>query len=236
MRPNEILQLKWSDVSINITDTKETRRFSGYSRSGVRTPKQGRMRSVNGPVGEGWKVEGDIEKLGFPVVQTNTSSETPIQGKRSECPLSQHSITKRLTQVLEETDLRRNLMKVEDISLSTHPDTSTLPWDYRMDWISIYSPNNLELPPHTLTRLTPHSSRDKHRDYSGYVLLKTLEQDLIKDIPYTTKQTPKKTHWVLMLDLVLLTSHQKSNILNKYIQVILHTRTSGNIDLVPWYV
>ena len=39
MRPNEILQLKWSDVSINITTQRKIRKCSGYSRSEVKTQR-----------------------------------------------------------------------------------------------------------------------------------------------------------------------------------------------------
>lgn len=66
MRPSEILKLKWGDVSINITDTKENQKIYRILKVRTENSKTGRMRSVNGPVGRRLeRLKETYEKLGF---------------------------------------------------------------------------------------------------------------------------------------------------------------------------
>ena len=194
MRPNEILQLKWSDVSINITDTRKIRKCPGYSRSEVKTQRLDGWGPWMDQWVEGWKGWRRLMKSWVsPVLQTNTSSRTSSQEEGDECPLSNIVFTKKLSQVLEETGLKKELDEVEDTSLFTPPDTSTHPeiteWiEYPSTLQTTWNFHHIHWPD-----LLPHSSRDKHReDYSGYVSTQNIRTGPgLRIYLYTTKQTPK---------------------------------------------
>ncbi len=182
MRPNEILQLKWSDVSINITDTKENQKVFRILKVRSENSKTGRMRSVNGPVGRRLeRLKETYEKLGFfcgpdQYIFRNTHPRK----KGQNVPYHNIVFTKRLTQVLEETGLKKELDESgRHISL----------YSSRHFYTTLRLQNGLNI--HLLSKQLGTSTSYIDSTYShiqvetnteritqGMSLLKTLEQDL----------------------------------------------------------
>ena len=182
MRPNEILQLKWSDVSINISDTKENQKVFRILKVRSENSKTGRMRSVNGPVGRRLeRLKETYEKLGFSCNPDQYIFKNTHPRKKGEnVPYHNNVFTKRLSKVLEETGLKKELDESgRHISL----------YSSRHFYTTLRLQNGLNI--HLLSKQLGTSTTYIDQTYShiqvetntekitqGMSLLKTLEQDL----------------------------------------------------------
>ena len=182
MRPSEILKLKWSDVSINITDTKENQKIYRILKVRSENSKTGRMRSVNGPVGRRLeRLKETYEKLGFTCDPDQYIFKNTHPKKKGEnVPYHNIVFTKRLTQVLEETGLKKELDKSgRHISL----------YSSRHFYTTLRLQNGLDI--HLLSKQLGTSTGYIDETYShiqvetnteritqGMSLLKTLEKEL----------------------------------------------------------
>ena len=182
MRPNEILQLKWSDISINITDTKENQKIFRILKVRSENSKTGRMRSVNGPVGRRLeRLKETYEKLGFPCSPDQFIFKNTHPRKKGEnVPYHNNVFTKRLSKVLKETGLKKEL--------DESGRTITL-YSSRHFYTTLRLQNGLNI--HLLSKQLGTSTTYIDKTYShiqvetnteritqGMSLLRTLEQDL----------------------------------------------------------
>ena len=182
MRPSEILKLKWGDVSINITDTKENQKIYRILRVKSENSKTGRMRSVNGPVGRRLeRLKETYEKLGFECGPDQYIFRNTHPKKKGEnVPYHNVVFTKRLSQVLEETGLKKEL--------DESGRTITL-YSSRHFYTTMRLQNGLDI--HLLSKQLGTSTNYIDKTYShiqvetnteritqGMTLLKTLEQEL----------------------------------------------------------
>jgi len=181
MRPNEILQLKWSDVSINITDTKENQKIYRILKVRSENSKTGRRRSVNGPVGRRLeRLKETYEKLGFSCGPDQYIFKNTHPRKKGEnVPYNKVVFTKRLSQVLEETGLKKELDESgRHISLySSRHFYTTLRLQNGLD-IHLLS-KQLGTSTHYIDKTYSHIQVETNteRITQGMTLLKTLEQD-----------------------------------------------------------
>ena len=182
MRPSEILKLKWSDVSINITDTKENQKIYRILKVRSENSKTGRMRSVNGPIGRRLeRLKKTYEKLGFTCSPDQYIFKNTHPKKKGEnVPYHNVVFTKRLSQVLEETGLKKELDETgRHISL----------YSSRHFYTTMRLQNGLDI--HLLSKQLGTSTSYIDETYShiqvetntdritkGMSLLKTLEQEL----------------------------------------------------------
>ena len=182
MRPSEILKLKWSDVSINITDTKENQKIYRILKVRSENSKTGRMRSVNGPIGRRLeRLKKTYEKLGFTCSPDQYIFKNTHPKKKGEnVPYHNIVFTKRLSQVLEETGLKKELDETgRHISL----------YSSRHFYTTMRLQNGLDI--HLLSKQLGTSTSYIDETYShiqvetntdritkGMSLLKTLEQEL----------------------------------------------------------
>ena len=182
MRPSEILRLKWGDVSINITDTKENQKIYRILKVRSENSKTGRMRSVNGPVGRRLeRLKETYEKLGFTCSPDQYIFKNTHPKKKGEnVPYHNIVFTKRLSEVLEETGLKEEL--------DESGRTITL-YSSRHFYTTLRLQNGLDI--HLLSKQLGTSTNYIDRTYShiqvetnteritqGMSLLKTLEQEL----------------------------------------------------------
>jgi len=182
MRPSEILKLKWGDVSINITDTKENQKIYRILKVQTENSKTGRMRSVNGPVGRRLqRLRETYEKLGFDCSPDQyIFKNTHPRQKGENVPYRNFSFTKRLSEVLKEVGLEEDLKK--------SGRTITL-YSSRHFYTTLRLQNGLDI--HLLSRQLGTSTKYIDETYShiqvetnteritqGMSLLKTMEQDL----------------------------------------------------------
>ena len=113
MRPMELLKLKWGDISINITDTKENQKIYRIIKVRSENSKTGRMRSVNGPVGRRFeRLKKTYEKLGFECgPDTFVFRNTHPRMKGENVPYKKSMFSKRLVDLLMESGLKEDLDK-----------------------------------------------------------------------------------------------------------------------------
>jgi len=111
MRPNELLQLKWSDVSINITDSEEDKRVFRILKVRTENSKTGKMRSVNGPVGRRLeRLKETYESLGFECGPDQYIFKNTHPRKKGEnVPYYKTSFTDKLDKVLIESGIQKSL-------------------------------------------------------------------------------------------------------------------------------
>ena len=115
MRPKEILGLKWGDVSVNISDTKENQKIFRLLRVKSENSKTGKMRSVNGPVGRRLeRLRKSYEDIGMECGPENYIFRNPTWKRQDKnVPYNQIVFKKRLDKVLEETGIQNELDKTE---------------------------------------------------------------------------------------------------------------------------
>ena len=115
MRPKELLTLKWGDVSINITDTKEQQKTHRLLKVRTENSKTGKMRSVNGPVGRRLeRLKKSYEDLGMECGPEHYIFRNPTYRKQDKnSPYHQVVFTNRLNKVLEETGIQEELDKTQ---------------------------------------------------------------------------------------------------------------------------
>lgn len=113
MRPKEMLGLKWGDVTINISDTKENQKIFRLLKVKSENSKTGKMRSVNAPVGRRLeRLKRSYEKLGMECGPEHYIFRNPTWKRQGEnTPYHQKVFTDRLNKVLEETGLQDELSK-----------------------------------------------------------------------------------------------------------------------------
>ena len=111
MRPKELLGLKWGDVSINISDTKENQKIFRLLKVKSENSKTGKMRSVNGPVGRRLeRLKKTYEDLGMTCNPDEYIFRNPTWlRQKKNVPYGQVVFTKRLEKVLKETGLQEQL-------------------------------------------------------------------------------------------------------------------------------
>ncbi len=113
MRPKELLTLKWGDVSVNISDTKEQQQTHRLLKVRVENSKTGRMRSVNGPVGRRLeRLRKSYEDIGMECGPEHFIFRNPTWERQTKnIPYHQKVFTDRLNVVLKETGLQEILDK-----------------------------------------------------------------------------------------------------------------------------
>lgn len=113
MRPKEMLGLKWGDVTINISDTKENQKIFRLLKVKSENSKTGKMRSVNAPVGRRLeRLKRSYENLGMECGPEHYIFRNPTWKRQGEnTPYHQKVFTDRLNKVLEETGLQDELSK-----------------------------------------------------------------------------------------------------------------------------
>lgn len=182
MRPSEILKLKWGDVSINITDTKENQKIYRIIKVRTENSKTGRMRSVNGPVGRRFeRLKKTYEKMGFDCSQDQyIFKNTHPRMKGENTPYHNSVFSKKLSEVLKGSGLQEELDKDgRRITL----------YSSRHFYTTLRLQNGLDI--HLLSKQLGTSTRYIDETYShiqvetnteritqGMTLLKTLEQEL----------------------------------------------------------
>ena len=115
MRPKEILGLKWGDVSVNISDTKENQKIFRLLKVKSENSKTGRGRSVNGPVGRRLeRLRKSYEDIGMECGPEHYIFRNPTWERQDKnVPYNQVVFKKRLDKVLEETGIQNELNKTE---------------------------------------------------------------------------------------------------------------------------
>ncbi len=113
MRPKELLTLRWEDISINITDTKEQQQTHRLLKVRTENSKTGKMRSVNGPVGRRLKrLKKSYENLAMECGSEHYILRNPTYKKQDKnSPYQEVVFTNRLNKVLEETGIQEELDK-----------------------------------------------------------------------------------------------------------------------------
>lgn len=111
MRPNEILQMKWGDISVNITDTEENKKVFRILKVRSENSKTGKSRSVNGPVGRRLeRLKVTYENLGFECNPDQYVFKNTHPRKKGEnVPYYKTSFTDKLDKVLTECGLQKSL-------------------------------------------------------------------------------------------------------------------------------
>ena len=181
MRPKEILGLKWGDVSVNISDTKENQKIFRLLRVKSENSKTGKMRSVNGPVGRRLeRLRKSYEDIGMECGPEHFIFRNPTwerQGKN--VPYNQVVFKKRLDKVLEETGIQNELDKTE---------RKITPYSSRHFYTTLRLQNGLDI--HLLSKQLGTSTTYIDQTYShiqvetnteritqGMSLIKTLEEE-----------------------------------------------------------
>ena len=113
MRPKEMLGLKWGDVTINISDTKENQKIFRLLKVKSENSKTGKMRSVNAPVGRRLeRLKKSYENLGMECGPEHYIFRNPTWKRQDKnTPYHQKVFTDRLNKVLEETGIQDELNK-----------------------------------------------------------------------------------------------------------------------------
>jgi integrase len=113
MRPKELLTLKWGDVSVNISDTKENQRIFRLLKVRVENSKTGRMRSVNGPVGRRLeRLKKTYEDIGMECGSDQYIFRNPTWERQDKnIPYHPKPFTDRLDKVLVESGIQEELDK-----------------------------------------------------------------------------------------------------------------------------
>jgi len=181
MRPNEILQMKWGDISINITDTEENKKVFRILKVRSENSKTGKSRSVNGPVGRRLeRLKVTYENLGFECNPDQYVFKNTHPRKKGEnVPYYKTSFTDKLDKVLTECGLQK--------SLETDVRRITL-YSSRHFYTTLRLQNGLDI--HLLSKQLGTSTKYIDDTYShiqvetnteriteGMSLLKTLEEE-----------------------------------------------------------
>ena len=113
MRPSELLKLKWGDISINITDSKDDQKIFRIIKVRSENSKTGRMRSVNGPVGRRFeRLKNTFEKLGFECnPETYIFRNIHPRMKGENVPYKKSMFSKRLVDLLKESGIKEEMDK-----------------------------------------------------------------------------------------------------------------------------
>jgi len=181
MRPNEILQMKWGDISVNITDTEENKKVFRILKVRSENSKTGKSRSVNGPVGRRLeRLKVTYENLGFECNPDQYVFKNTHPRKKGEnVPYYKTSFTDKLDKVLTECGLQK--------SLETDNRRITL-YSSRHFYTTLRLQNGLDI--HLLSKQLGTSTKYIDDTYShiqvetnteriteGMSLLKTLEEE-----------------------------------------------------------
>lgn len=181
MRPKEILGLKWGDVSINISDTKENQKIFRLLRVKSENSKTGKMRSVNGPVGRRLeRLKKSYEEIGMECGPEHFIFRNPTWERQDKnIPYNQVVFKKRLDKVLEETGIQNELDKTE---------RKITPYSSRHFYTTLRLQNGLDI--HLLSKQLGTSTTYIDQTYShiqvetnteritqGMSLIKTLEEE-----------------------------------------------------------
>ena len=113
MRPSEQTGLKWGDVSINISDTKENQRIFRLLKVRPENSKTGKMRSVNSPIGRRLeRLKRTYEDLGMECGPEHYIFRNPTWERQNKnVPYHQKVFKDRLEKVLKETGIQDELDK-----------------------------------------------------------------------------------------------------------------------------
>jgi len=181
MRPKEILGLKWGDVSINISDTKENQKIFRLLRVKSENSKTGKMRSVNGPLGRRLeRLRKSYEDIGMECGPEHYIFRNPTWERQNKnVPYNQVVFKKRLDKVLEETGIQNELDKTE---------RKITPYSSRHFYTTLRLQNGLDI--HLLSKQLGTSTTYIDQTYShiqvetnteritqGMSLIKTLEEE-----------------------------------------------------------
>lgn len=181
MRPKEILGLKWGDVSVNISDTKENQKIFRLLRVKSENSKTGKMRSVNGPVGRRLeRLKKSYEDIGMECGPEHYIFRNPTWERQDKnVPYNQVVFKKRLDKVLEETGIKDELDKTE---------RKITPYSSRHFYTTLRLQNGLDI--HLLSKQLGTSTTYIDQTYShiqvetnteritqGMSLIKTLEEE-----------------------------------------------------------
>ena len=181
MRPKEILGLKWGDVSINISDTKENQKVFRLLRVKSENSKTGKMRSVNGPVGRRLeRLKKSYEEIGMECGPEHFIFRNPTwERQEKNVPYHQKVFKDRLDKVLDETGIQKELDKTE---------RKITPYSSRHFYTTLRLQNGLDI--HLLSKQLGTSTTYIDQTYShiqvetnteritqGMSLIKTLEEE-----------------------------------------------------------
>lgn len=113
MRPKEMLSLKWGDISINISDTKENQKIFRLLKVKSENSKTGKMRSVNAPVGRRLeRLKKSYENLGMDCGPDHYIFRNPTWKRQGDNTPYHHKVfADRLNKALEETGLQEEMTK-----------------------------------------------------------------------------------------------------------------------------
>lgn len=181
MRPKEILGLKWGDVSINISDTKENQKIFRLLKVKSENSKTGKMRSVNSPVGRRLeRLKKSYQDLGMECGPGDYIFRNPTYKKQDKnSPYHQVVFTNRLNKVLEETGIQEELDKTQrNITLySSRHFYTTLRLQNGLD-IHLLS-KQLGTSTHYIDQTYSHIQVETNteRITQGMSLIKTLEEE-----------------------------------------------------------
>jgi integrase len=113
MRPKEILGLKWKDVRVNITDTKENQKIYRIAEVRAENSKTGKKRSVNAPIARRLqRLEKAYRDIGMTKEPEDFIFRNPTWKRQNgNIPYKQPAFTKRLDAALNESGIQDELDK-----------------------------------------------------------------------------------------------------------------------------
>lgn len=113
MRPKEILGLKWKDVRVNITDSKENQKVYRIVEVRADNSKTGKKRSVNAPIARRLqRLEKAYRDIGMTKEPEDFIFRNPTWERQNKnIPYKQPAFTKRLDAVLNESNIQNELDK-----------------------------------------------------------------------------------------------------------------------------